>query len=220
MPLRFKATAAAVHLHTVNVDQNWSGQYDLPRGAAREVLVKKTVYNLHEAKTQLSKLVDRFAEGEEIAIAKHGRPMARMLPVNTVTLPRKPGGWEESLIVQPDFDDPLPPELMRALGAAEASSPMEQHWMELSRLLLGTDVLLWWRTNDPRLGTEAHEAIAYASQVFVSATTVWEIAIKLALGRLRLDGSVVEGIADSGFLLLAIDGPHAEAAGWLPPSCP
>lgn len=71
-------------------------------------------YNLYEAKSALSKLVDRAAGGEEIIIAKAGKPMARLVPMARPTEPRRPGGWEGKAWVSDDFDAPLPAELLAA----------------------------------------------------------------------------------------------------------
>jgi prevent-host-death family protein len=68
--------------------------------------------NLYEAKTHLSKLVERAAAGEEIIIAKAGKPRARLVPLETAREPRKPGGWEGKIWIAEDFDDPLPPEIL------------------------------------------------------------------------------------------------------------
>ena len=73
--------------------------------------MSESVYNLYEAKTALSKLVDRAAAGEEIVIAKAGTPMAKLVPLPGRTGKRKPGGWEGRLFVGEDFDDELPAEL-------------------------------------------------------------------------------------------------------------
>jgi len=54
-------------------------------------------------------------------------------------------------------------------------------------LLLDTHVLLWWQRDDRRLGAAARRAIALADIVWVSAVSGWEVSIKSALGRLRLD---------------------------------
>jgi prevent-host-death family protein len=72
-----------------------------------------TTFNLYDAKTRLSELVDRAAAGEEIVIAKHGKPLARLLPMPTEKPARQPGGWEGLLWVADDFDAPLPPDLQR-----------------------------------------------------------------------------------------------------------
>lgn len=67
-----------------------------------------TVTNLYEAKTNLSRLVDRAAAQEEIIIATNGVPRARLLPLATASLPREPGGWEGLVFIADDFDAPLP----------------------------------------------------------------------------------------------------------------
>ena len=54
------------------------------------------------------------------------------------------------------------------------------------KLLLDTHVILWWQRDDRRLQKEARRAIAEADIVWVSAVSAWEVAIKVALGRLRL----------------------------------
>lgn len=64
----------------------------------------KTV-NLYEAKTNLSRLVEQAAAGEEIVIAKAGKPRAKLVAVPQVKLPRKPGGSEGKIWIAPDFDE-------------------------------------------------------------------------------------------------------------------
>lgn len=88
---------------------------------------------------------------------------------------------------------------------------------ETSRLLLDTHVFLWWRSDPSRLNDEAHEAIASADIVFVSAATAWEAGIKASLGKLQLPASVEQGAKESGFYALPIALAHAEAAAALPP---
>lgn len=70
------------------------------------------VYNVHEAKTHLSRLLERVAEGEEIIIAKSGRPVAKL--VRVAVEPRRPGRLKGRIRVGPDFDDPLPEEILAA----------------------------------------------------------------------------------------------------------
>ena len=71
-------------------------------------------YNLYDAKTRLSELVDRAAAGEEIVIAKNGRPLARLGPVPAERPNRSPGGWEGMVWIADDFDAPLPDDMQRA----------------------------------------------------------------------------------------------------------
>lgn len=63
-------------------------------------------FNIYEAKTQLSKLVERVETGEEIVLARNGRPVARIVPLQRRTEPRQPGGWEGKIWIADDFDDP------------------------------------------------------------------------------------------------------------------
>lgn len=72
------------------------------------------VVNIHEAKTHLSRLVERVQAGEEITLARAGRPVARLVPYRTRQSPRVPGAWKGRVSIDPHFDDPLP-ELDRAL---------------------------------------------------------------------------------------------------------
>jgi prevent-host-death family protein len=74
----------------------------------------ETIYNLYEAKTQLSQLVDRAAAGEEIIIGKNGKPLAKLVPAPHAGVRRKPGGWKGKVFIRKDFDAPLPVEMSRA----------------------------------------------------------------------------------------------------------
>jgi prevent-host-death family protein len=64
-----------------------------------------TTLNLYEAKTQLSKLVERAAAGEEIVIAKAGKPMARLVPLTPPKRLRKPGALKGKVWMADDFDE-------------------------------------------------------------------------------------------------------------------
>ena len=81
-------------------------------------------------------------------------------------------------------------------------------------LLLDRHVFLWWDGGRRRLGKSAQAAIAgRAHAVFISAASIWEIAIKRARGKLRFTGSAEAAIARNGFFPLSIAPAHAEAAG-------
>ena len=71
------------------------------------------IVNMHEAKTHLSRLVERAAKGEEVVIAKAGRPVARLVPYEETDEPRKPGAWKGRVWMAPDFDE-LPPDVVAA----------------------------------------------------------------------------------------------------------
>ena len=68
--------------------------------------------NIHAAKTQFSKLIARVQNGEEIVIAKAGRPVARLVPASRLAR-RVPGTSRHLLTIREDFDDPLPSEILK-----------------------------------------------------------------------------------------------------------
>jgi PIN domain nuclease of toxin-antitoxin system len=81
-------------------------------------------------------------------------------------------------------------------------------------LLLDTHVFLWWDSRDSGLNVQANETIAAAgNNVFISAASIWEIAIKRRLGKLRFPGSAVAAIGANGFHELPILPIDAECAG-------
>jgi prevent-host-death family protein len=73
--------------------------------------VRETV-SLYEAKTTLSALVERAAQGEEFVIAKSGKPKALLVPLGKAHPLRRPGQGRGQWIVRPDFDGPLPAEVL------------------------------------------------------------------------------------------------------------
>lgn len=72
----------------------------------------KTV-NVHEAKTHLSRLLEQVRQGEEVTIAKAGRPVARLVAVHERPKRREPGSARGTLSYADDFDAPLPDEVQR-----------------------------------------------------------------------------------------------------------
>ena len=81
-------------------------------------------------------------------------------------------------------------------------------------LLLDTHVFLWWDRRDKALNADTRAVIADpANQIFVSAASIWEIAIKRRLRRLDFRGSAVAAIGANGFLELAMLPIDAENAG-------
>jgi prevent-host-death family protein len=75
--------------------------------------------NLYEAKTKLSRLVERAAAGEEIIIAKDEKPRARLVPLEREPPRRRSGAGRGKVWIADDFDAPLPAELLAAFGAKE-----------------------------------------------------------------------------------------------------
>lgn len=69
--------------------------------------------NIHAAKTHFSRLVERAAKGEEIVIARAGRPVARLVPLGGAARPRRPGLLKGRIRIRKDFDAPLPEDILR-----------------------------------------------------------------------------------------------------------
>jgi len=72
-----------------------------------------TTVNIHEAKTHFSKLLRRVAAGEEIVIARAGRPVARLVPIEQVGAVRPLGEYAGKIRWAGDFDQSLPDEVLR-----------------------------------------------------------------------------------------------------------
>lgn len=70
------------------------------------------VINVHAAKTQLSRLLDAAAAGEEVIIAKAGKPVARLVPLTGAKQPRRLGILAGKIHVPDNFDDPLPDDIL------------------------------------------------------------------------------------------------------------
>ena len=83
------------------------------------------------------------------------------------------------------------------------------------KLLLDTHVILWWQRDDRRLNKAARRTIAEADVVWVSAVSGWEVAIKTALGRLRLDETFSVLIAADDFTELPLTLAHTSQLGTL-----
>ena len=75
----------------------------------------KTI-NIHAAKTHFSSLLAEVESGEEIIIAKAGKPVARLIPLQKNDFRRSFGALKGRIHMKDNFDDPLPPEIARAFG--------------------------------------------------------------------------------------------------------
>ena len=86
------------------------------------------------------------------------------------------------------------------------------------RLLLDTQLYLWFIVDSPKLSKQARDTIARANDVYVSAASIWEMSIKIALGKLSADETdLVRAIDASGFVELPILARHAAFVASLPP---
>jgi PIN domain nuclease of toxin-antitoxin system len=96
---------------------------------------------------------------------------------------------------------------------AESAAPYSPR-----RILLDTHAWLWWYVGDRRLGPVAQSQIKRADEVRFSAVSAWEIAIKKALGKLDVPGTLrlAQELERDGFMELSISVAHAEAVRALP----
>lgn len=88
-------------MRRLNVEPRWTS------------LVHMIMVNIHAAKTQFSKLVDQAAAGEEIIIAKAGKPVAKLAPLSPEQKPRRRlGSLAGQITISDDFDAPLPDDII------------------------------------------------------------------------------------------------------------
>lgn len=71
-----------------------------------------TIFNIHQAKTNFSKLIEAVMQGEEIIIAKAGKPAAKLIPITPSKPKRKPGALKGKIKISEDFDAPLPEDIL------------------------------------------------------------------------------------------------------------
>jgi prevent-host-death family protein len=76
------------------------------------------VINMYAAKTHLSRLVEEAVAGEDIVIAKGGRPVVRLVPFTATTDDRVPGSLRGRITIHASFDAAMPPDLAAAFGSA------------------------------------------------------------------------------------------------------
>lgn len=80
------------------------------------------------------------------------------------------------------------------------------------RVLLDTHILLWCLADDPKLSNQARRLIENATEVYISAASYWELAIKIGLGKLEVDLLEIRQAAEqSGFIEVPITSEHAIA---------
>jgi len=72
--------------------------------------------NIYEAKTKFSKLIKQAMSGEEIIIAKSGKPVAKLIPFGERATERIPGSAKGKIFIGDNFDAPLPEELLETFG--------------------------------------------------------------------------------------------------------
>jgi len=69
--------------------------------------------NIYEAKSKLSQLINQVIAGEEVIVAKSGKPVAKIVPLEKPIQDRKPGTAKGKIIIADDFDAPLPDDILK-----------------------------------------------------------------------------------------------------------
>jgi prevent-host-death family protein len=72
------------------------------------------IINIHAAKTQFFELIEAVSRGDEIVIARAGKPVAMLLPIQHQKSSRKPGALKGEIKIAADFDAPLPDDILAA----------------------------------------------------------------------------------------------------------
>ncbi len=87
----------------------------------------------------------------------------------------------------------------------------------MSRYLLDSHIFLWWLTNAQKLESNVYNIISDSNnKIYISAATIWEISIKEALGKLKINADINSAIIESGFMELRISAKCAQATKKLP----
>lgn len=87
----------------------------------------------------------------------------------------------------------------------------------MTSLLLDTHIVIWWLADDPTLSGDVKIVLDVEPDVYLSAATVWEVAVKQAIGKLKQPPDLAERVRGSGFKILPITADHAITAARLPP---
>ena len=82
--------------------------------------------NVHEAKTHFSKLLERAHAGEEIVLAKAGKPYARLVPLKPEERPRRQPGRLKGWVIPDSFFDPLPEKELKLWEQGSLTDPLKQ----------------------------------------------------------------------------------------------
>ena len=85
--------------------------------------------NIHEAKTHLSRFIEKASAGEEIIIAKAGKPIAKLVPLHSLFAPRSLGMFKGQLNVPEDFDAALPEDV-----AMHFRMELSNHFLRIANL--------------------------------------------------------------------------------------
>ena len=147
--------------------------------------------NIHEAKTNLSKLIKKVVSGEEVIIARGNKPLVKMVFLEGKKPKRKLGTAKGKIKIAPDFDAP----------------------MDDRPYLIDTYTLLWIVTDSPKLSDRAKTLyLNPENKIIISLASIWELAIKSSLNKLTLEKPLEEFIDEhikgNDIQILNIELPH------------
>jgi prevent-host-death family protein len=164
-------------------------------------------YNVHDAKTHLSRIIERVERGEEVIIDRAGVPVAKVVPlvrrVNRTAVGSSPVRW-----------------ICRATGTRHRPTPRSlptSGWANDPVAGHDTHIALWAITGDAALGEDVLNRLRHDPDVFLSPVSLWEITLKQAIGTLAGPTDLAERVRDMGFRELPVTHARVIAAGRLAP---
>jgi PIN domain nuclease of toxin-antitoxin system/antitoxin (DNA-binding transcriptional repressor) of toxin-antitoxin stability system len=165
------------------------------------------------AKVELLRLVAREAHGEEIVVAKAGKPVARLVAVPMQAKSEPLGEWGQNLLgitfIADDFYDELPPEMF--VNSQNDDLLFSKKTYETGRRFLSdSPVLLWLGTGDKLLCSRALATLRQAEQRFLIAASRWESALNHAAGKLPMKAPVSPIVEAFGLLELPVSFQHGK----------
>lgn len=179
--------------------------------------------NIQAAKTHLSRIVEDVVEGDDVVLAKSGKPMVRLVRYVQAREPRQPGRLAGKIWEAPDCwvpgESELEASIQEPILREEAMLlPVLPRRPRVVRLLLDSHVVVWWLTSPERLSEETRTLIAApGNEILLSAASIWELGLKVARRKLLLPENYVDALLGDGFEELPVTIEHAQRAMRLPP---
>ncbi len=179
--------------------------------------------NIQAAKTHLFRIVEEVVEGDDVVLAKSGKPMVRLVRYAQTREARQPGrlagkSWEAPDCWQPgdsEMESSIEEPILREDSVLMPVLPRRPRAL---RLLLDSHVVVWWLTSPERLSAETRALIATpGNDILLSAASIWELGLKVARRKLVLLDDYLDSPLGDGFEELPVTIEHAQRAMRLPP---
>ncbi len=153
------------------------------------------VRNISEAKAELSALIARVQQGDEVILAKAGKPVAKLVLLHRGRPKPRPRFHEGGNLDRARFRS--------TAGRYGGGLRLAGTWQV--NFLLDTHLLLWWLSNSSLLPAQARRLIADPDNtIFVSAVNHWEVALKSSIGKLRVPSGFSEKLTAEQFAELPL----------------